>query len=434
MSEKHLTEKPWKDLVGRHGIKDLGLQKSFVAYANVDVTKEPVKAVDVLKEISELAIKVKKTSAAKADVVDYLDEVLKEVKKILPAFEAKAKAGAAAEAKAASDAKATAHAEEEEETEEAEAEKFKKDLKQQMVSALAQVKMRAPGEPEQEKEPKPQLQFMAYLTSKASSVIVAKKVGAATKKLLVEIAGGVSGGKYAMGECIFEKNAHTFVCDPVPSGLAKKLSVALQAETTAKYKVRARSADGSTVLDSDTDVDPDAAPAVSAAAKPPVSPPPAPEISKSATPKPPTAPPQPTGHTETTVKEIKLSTYLSGRKNLRAAREQAEKELKRLQQAILAKAADEPFYKEVEAKSQKLMDYLAPIDDAVANKLDDAGRCTDREEQASKNQEVRKLIQKQLTSLHSHPLAGFIDKNPFGKFIIKQPLEVTLTALDKQLS
>ncbi len=433
MSEKHLTEKPWKELAAKQGIKDLGLQKSFAAYANVDAAKEPAKAVEALKEISELAIKVKKTSAAKEDVVDYLDEVLKEVKKILPGFEAKAKAGAAAEAKQATEAKAEAAEEQEEESEEVQAEKFKKDLKQQMISALAQVKMRAPGEPEQEKEPKPQLQFMGYLTAKVSSVIVAKKVGAATKKLLVEIAGGASGGKYVTGECIFEKSAHTFVCDAVPGGLAKKLSAALQAETTAKYKVRARSTDGSMVLDSDTDVDPDAAPAVAAAPKPPAAPP-APESAKPATPKPPVAAPQPTGHTETTLREIKLSTYLSGRKNLRAAREQAEKELKRLQEAILAKAADEPFYKEVEAKSQKLMDYLAPIDDAVANKLDDAGRCTDKEEQASKNQEVRKLIQKQLTSLNSHPLAVFVEKNPFGKFIIKQPLEVTLTALDKQLS
>jgi hypothetical protein len=418
MSEKHLTEKPWKELAGKQGIKDLGLQKSLAAYFNVNAVKEPARAVEVLKEISELAIKVKKTSTAKADVVDYLDEVLKEVKKILPALEAKAKAAVEAESTTT-----------EEEGEEAEAEKFKKDLKQQMVGALAQVKMRAPGDPEQEKEPKPQLQFMAYLTSKVSSVIVAKKVGAATRKLLMEIAGGASGGKYATGECIFEKNAHTFVCDPVPGGLAKKLSVALQTETTAKYKVRARSADGSMVLDSDTDVDPDAASATAAAPKPPAA-----DAPKAATQKPSVAPPQPTGHTETTVKEIKLSTYLSGRKNLRTAREQAEKELKRLQQAILAKAADEPFYKEVEAKSQKLMDYLVPIDDAVANKLDDAGRCTDPEEQTTKNQEVRKLIQKQLTALHSHPLAGFVEKNPFGKFIIKQPLEVTLSALDKQLS
>ena len=132
-----------------------------------------------------------------------------------------------------------------------------------------QVKMRAPGDPAQEKEPKPQLKFMAFLAGKAASVIVNRKVGSATKKLLLEIAGGGSGGKYYLGECIFEKNAHTFVLETVPGGLAKKLAAALLAEMGQKYKVRARSADGSTVLDSDSDVDPDMAAAAAPAASAP---------------------------------------------------------------------------------------------------------------------------------------------------------------------
>ena len=118
---------------------------------------------------------------------------------------------------------------------------------------------------------------------------------------------------------------------------------------------------------------------------------------------------------------------------MRAARENAAKELQRLQQVILAKAAGEPFYAEVEAKSQKLFEYLKPIDDAVMNKLDEAGKCPDPELQMELNKKVRELIQKQLNSIRSHPLAAFV-KNPFGKFAIKQPLEVTLSALDKQLS
>jgi hypothetical protein len=315
---------------------------------------------------------------------------------------------------------------------------------------------------------------------------VARKVGNAMKPLLPEIAGGATGGKFFKGECIFEQNAHTFVLDTVPGGLSKKLAAALQAETGAKYKVRARSTDGSMVLDSDTDVDPDAAPPSPAA---PIQPPAGedemakftarfkalqPELIKAIATKTLQAEeakqraaeasglatkkdfagahrvldavealmkqafavsvPPPAADPDAPPKQIKLSTYLTGRKNLRAARESAEAELKRLQQAILAKAADESFYKEVEAKSQKLFEYLAPIDDSVANKLDDAGRCTDPEDQANKNQEVRKLIAKQLTSLRSHPMAGFVEKNPFGKFIIKQPLEVTLSALDKQLA
>jgi exoenzyme U len=106
---------------------------------------------------------------------------------------------------------------------------------------------------------------MAWVAGKQSAVIVARKVGSATKKLLPDIAGGGIGGKFYTGECIFEKNAHTFVLEAVPGGLAKKLAAALQAETGQKCKLRVRSSDGSTVLDSDTDVDPDAAAAPAAA-------------------------------------------------------------------------------------------------------------------------------------------------------------------------
>lgn len=273
MSEKHLTELLWKQLVIKQGIKDIGLGKALAAHATVDPTKEPAKALDGLKEIAELAAKLKKANPTKADVVAHLDELVKEVKKAIPALEAMAKSAAAAaaaatpvvpakpaEAVSAKPAAGAKPAEEvEKEAEEQEAAAFKKDLKQQMVSALAQVKARAPGEPEQEKDPKPQLQFMAYLAGKTCAVVVGRRVGSATKKLLPEIAGGVSGGQSVQGECIFEKNAHTFVLAKVPGGLAKKLATALQTETGQKYRVRARSIDGSVTLDSDTDVDPDAA-------------------------------------------------------------------------------------------------------------------------------------------------------------------------------
>jgi hypothetical protein len=140
--------------------------------------------------------------------------------------------------------------EEEDEEEQKEAAEFQKDLKGRMIAAMAQVKTRAPREGE---KPKPQLQFMVYLAAK-SSVIVAKKVANATKKLVKEIA-DVSGGKILRGECIFEKGAHTFVLENVPGGLAKKLAGALLAETNIRYKVRVRTADSSVTLDDETDVD-----------------------------------------------------------------------------------------------------------------------------------------------------------------------------------
>jgi len=132
-------------------------------------------------------------------------------------------------------------------------------------------------------------------------------------------------------------------------------------------------------------------------------------------------------------RDIKLSTYLMGRANLRQARETAEKGLRQLQQAILAKADGEGFFKEVETKSQRLFDFLTPLDDSVVNKLDEAGKCGDPDLQIELNKQVCVLIQKQLAALRAHPLSSFVEKNPFGKFVIKQPVEVTLSALETQL-
>src|SRR5580765_453787 len=143
MSEKHLTEPPWKTLAGKQGIKDLGLGKALAGYCNIDSSKEPAKALESLKEISDLALKLKKTCASKEDVVAHLEEVIKEVKKTTPALESKAKTLTAAAATSVKPAEAS-KSEVEEDDEEKEAADFKRDLKQKTASALAQVRSRAP--------------------------------------------------------------------------------------------------------------------------------------------------------------------------------------------------------------------------------------------------------------------------------------------------
>jgi len=496
MSEKHLTELPWKTLAVKQGVKDLGLQKALSAYAKVDPDKDAAEALKVLEEVNGIVLKLKKIKPPLSeDVVDYLDEIIREVKKTTPVLEGRIKAGAQAaaaeKAKAASEEKAAAKAGSgEDEDDDAEVEEFKKDLKKQMVSALSKVKTLAPGDPAQEGEPKPQLKFMACVAGKNSSVIVARKVGSSTKKLLLEIAGIAGGGKFVSGECIFEKGAHTFVVDEAPPGLAKSLATALRNETELRYKVRARTADGLTELDSDTDIDEAEIPAAPSP-NPAAAPSPNqdalrkftdrlkellpvikanPQIKvatgtpgemtlmvaaseaggfakqqnfakanelldqieraakERASAKSPA--PEPGGAPQS---QVKLSTYLNGRKNLRAARESAEKELKRLRDAILAKAAGEPFYKDVEARSETLFEYLAPINDSLVDKLDEAGRSTDPEEQAEKNRQVQQIIHQQLESLQNHRLASFVQANPFGQFAIRQPLETALSTLDQQL-
>jgi hypothetical protein len=162
----------------------------------------------------------------------------------------------AAEGTAKQEGKEEEEAEEEDDEEsKAEAAQFQKDVKNRMVAAMAQVRARMPRPGDQ---PKPQMRFMAYMAGKRSAVIVAKKTGGAMKKVLAEIS-GASSGKIALGECIFEQNAHTFVLAKPPAGMAKLLAAALLAETAVKYKVRVRAIDGSVVLDDETDVDPEAA-------------------------------------------------------------------------------------------------------------------------------------------------------------------------------
>jgi hypothetical protein len=211
-----------------------------------------------LKDPASDASRLRATNAfvvEKAGAGDF-EAALKALLKLEEALAAKpAAAGEAKPATEKAKEKEEEEAEEDEE-EEKEAAEFQKDVKGKMVAALAQVRSRAPREGE---EPKPQLRFMAYLAGKSNSVIVAKKVGGGSKKLLAQIA-GAAGGKVVLGECIFEKGVHTFVLAKVPGGLAKKLTVALLSETGTRYRVRVRSIDGSVDLDSETDVDPDTAP------------------------------------------------------------------------------------------------------------------------------------------------------------------------------
>jgi len=503
MSEKHLTELPWKMLAKKHELKDLGLQKCLGAYCNLDLKKDPAKTLDALSEILEQAGKLKKTNAANKEVASYLAEIITEANKT------KQVVGQAAKIKAP----------------EPEPEADDKDIKGILLQGFKKVRTLENGE---------SIAFVACVAKPCYGLLLAKstseKIGAAHRKTLTELTAGT---KFIVGTCIFENETHTFIVEKVPGGLARNLKKAIKEFTGQTYRVRVRDLEGKVVTDGDADATPEEAdtpepqPAAQAVPQTTASVPPSPiptpqtaepsastasteamskfttrfkglqpdilkaiaaktprsdEVRQRAkdagaladkndfeqahrvldglesvlktpsapTPSPiPGAPPgakiaqpnpvtpsaqPPKAEAESPRRPIRLSTYLSGRANLRVARENAEKELRRLQQEILAKSAGEPFYADIEAKSQKLFDYLKAIDDSVVNKLDDAGKCPDPELQLDLNKKVRELIQRQLSALSSHALASFVEKNPFGKFIIKQPLVATLSALDRQLS
>jgi hypothetical protein len=233
MSEKHLTEPAWKAVVLKTPVKDTGLQKALVAYARVDAAKDRAQALGALEEIGTQAVKLKRANPGLKEVTAYLDEVVKEVNKTKPGLTASAKP---------QEPKTEAKAEPKEEPDGT-------DLKERLISALKKVKA---GDGQDS------LRFVACVAKPCFGVLLAKsasdKIGVAHKRELSEL---TKGTRFIEGNCVFEKNAHTFVVGTVPAGLAKNLKKALKEYTGLTYKVRVRDLEGKVVADGDTDVDPE---------------------------------------------------------------------------------------------------------------------------------------------------------------------------------
>jgi hypothetical protein len=328
----------------------------------------------------------------KAEAGDF-ETALKALLKLEEALAAKPKAG---EGEPEATQKAKEGEEEEaaeDEEEEKEAAEFQKDIKGKMVTALAQVRARAPREGE---EPKPQLRFMAYLAGKSNAVLVAKKVGGGSKKLLAEIA-GVAGGKIVMGECIFEKGVHTFVLATVPGGLAKKLMVALQTETGQKYKVRVRAIDGSVDLDSETDVDPDEAP----------------------------------GTAE--VKTPSMVVLQQSRLEWDKTRKTIQAEIKKLEDSILASAAADEEVGADGVDVGSLSGILDQLDTRLIDKLDEALNAEDPAQRQQYNLQAKSIIGEYMTFVNGNALMADIDESGFTPVAVRKTAVEALTNLSSKL-
>jgi len=331
----------------------------------------------------------------KANAGDF-ETALKALLKLEEALAAKPAGAPAGEAKPVAE-KAKEKEEDEEEIEDEEEEKeaaeFKKDIKGKMVTALAQVRARAPRAGE---EPKPQLRFMAYLAGKSTAVIVAKKVGSGSKKLLAEIA-GASGGKIVTGECIFEKGVHTFVLAKVPGGLAKKLTMALLAETGTKFRVRVRAIDGSVDLDSETDVDPDAAP----------------------------------GSAE--VKTPSMVVLQQTRLEWDKTRKTIQAEIKKLEDSILASAAADEEVGAEGVDLGSLNNILNQLDTRLIDKLDEALNAEDPGQRQQYNLQAKNIIGEYMTFVNSNALMADIDESGFTPVAVRKTAVEALTNLSSQL-
>jgi hypothetical protein len=245
MAEKHLTELPWKTLVMKTKVKDPGLQKALLAYSKLDPKKDAAQAVDALQEITDQATKIKKANSALGEVTEYLEEVIKEAAKTKKALAPLAKgADAPAEPKPAP---ASPAAEPEEAI----------DLSVRLINSMRAVKS-AGG--------KESIAFVACVAKPFYGVLMGRnsgdRMGVPQKKELTDL---TKATRFIEGKCLFENEAHTFILETVPPGLAKNLKKALKQYTDVSYKIRVRDLEGKVVVDADADVDPEEQAATAAA-------------------------------------------------------------------------------------------------------------------------------------------------------------------------
>jgi hypothetical protein len=213
MAEKHLTELAWKTLSKKQSVKESDLSKALARYAacKPDDLDGRLKTLgEVKKEATSLKAEHKKNK----EVADYLDDIIEEADSTLKSVEEQKKAP-----------KAPAGEE------------------LDLAGGLAKVKS---GQ---------ELPF-AVCVGRPYAVAVATQITGKDREALKAINKGTT---FITGTCVFEQNAHTFVVPRVQTGLAKKLRVALAAQTGKTYKVRVRGTEDGQVLDDATDRDPDEA-------------------------------------------------------------------------------------------------------------------------------------------------------------------------------
>jgi hypothetical protein len=75
-----------------------------------------------------------------------------------------------------------------------------------------------------------------------------------------------------------------------------------------------------------------------------------------------------------------------------------------------------------------------PQDFDLRHKCDYERKTLDRASLEDAGEEERTPRHRPAKMFWGRTVISFVEKNPFGKFIIKQPLVATLAALDRQLS
>jgi hypothetical protein len=438
-NSKLLSDDGWKDIASKTKIKDNGLLKVLAEHKRLDEEKHD-DVLESLDQILKLAGQLKKAkdvagaSAALKYVGELSDAAESERRLVLKAkVEADKKSKAEVEARKQEERKGS-----KEEGEDKEEEEASELLTTKMLPLLRMVNK---GET---------MHTLVATTGKQTVVMLSRKpISPAKRKLLADELGGAGGIKYIVGHCVREQGMTTFALKTQAAGMAKKLKLALLAQTGLRVKLRCRGEDGET--DEDLD-EPDeragaqaeradegaqaeradeggeqsAEPDESAQGdeEPPefvpgVEPDAAPEAYK------PVPPP------------------VLGRGELSAApavwhgtRDILEKNIGALKSAVVAHYGREHVdFEEIEAGVGKLDGILENLDAELAESLTRAHSATDDAARKAELKNAKSILTGYMNYVKSEPLIAHIDSNPFGVDTnVKKVLVGALTHMAQAIS
>jgi hypothetical protein len=241
-NSKFLSDGGWKDIASKTRIKDNGLLKVLSDHKRLG-EEEHDDVLESLDQILKLAGQLKKAkdvgaASAALKYVSELSDAAESERKLVVKAKAEADKKGKLEAEAAKKREQDKGSKEEGEDEEDE--EASTLLTTKMVPLLRMVNK---GET---------MHSLVATTGKQVVVMLSRKpISPARRKLLAEELGGAGGIKYIVGHCVREQGMTTFALKTQVAGMAKKLKLALLAQTGLRVKLRCRGEDGETDDDLD---------------------------------------------------------------------------------------------------------------------------------------------------------------------------------------
>lgn len=426
MSEKHLTELAWKTLLTKYKIKETKLTKALADFGKCE-EKDADARIKALAAVDKEAELLKKEHKANKELETYLVEMLKEVEKSQKAAELLKKAPkekppakdkGAEENKGAKDKEKEEKGKEgkEKESEEGAGKKPKAEeeedpvvnLKGALTGAMGRVKARKPADPP--------MGAMICQVGKEFGVLLSPNAGSAQQNILKGLMKGAS-HKFAKGTCEWSKgDLYTIVLQSPLSGAAAGVKAFLLKHTGVTYKIRV-GVPGAMEEDlTESKVGESGNEGKKTSEAPGAKKAPDEVKPQGETPTKPTTNPT-------------LTSYVKAKKEWKAAKAAAEKNIASLKAAILQQC-DPEIEGLVKAKIDVWDGILSVVDDSFLIPLiDEAIKETEPERQTQHNQKLAGSVTKLASALQQHPLAAVADANPFGKFYISGPLNLMLNRL-----